>query len=411
MRRPGIQAANQKPKPKFAFTKATPSENPASGTGNVVDKSSAGAANQPAKMTLADWAAGDGDDYYYAPDREPRPRGGRRKKKKTKGEEPIAQDWDDLYDPTRPNNYEEYMHSEERIREIREWKERLYAHRSSKKNGEDDLTSDSEEDRPRKALNGRFSYMQEDIQALNICLAQFAPPPSYNFAPPAAAESKSRTETAPVDIDMDETPDEIYARRVNLSQTQQNPPPPPPPQDLIPPPPPTAIPAGTISRAPVRYSFPAASPDIPATEAELEKALEEDEAMIDVEPTANEPAPRSSRPGQKGFAERLMSKYGWTKGSGLGASGTGITSALKVKVDKKMAAGHGKIIGGKRKVGEEEGKFGAMSEVVILRGMVDGLDLRTELGPDGNLMQEIGEECGDKVRIWDPNPPSGHLLT
>lgn len=133
--------------------------------------------------------------------------------------------------------------------------------------------------------------------------------------------------------------------------------------------------------------------------------------MIDVEPTANEPAPRSSRPGQKGFAERLMSKYGWTKGSGLGASGTGITSALKVKVDKKMAAGHGKIIGGKRKVGEEEGKFGAMSEVVILRGMVDGLDLRTELGPDGNLMQEIGEECGDKVRIWDPNPPSGHLLT
>jgi splicing factor 45 len=150
----------------------------------------------------------------------------------------------------------------------------------------------------------------------------------------------------------------------------------------------------------VRYNLPAPSPDIPATEAELEKALEEDEDAQDVqnESVSDEPAQRTNRPGQKGFAERLMAKYGWTKGSGLGASGTGITTALKVKVEKgKNAAGHGKIIGGKRKVPQVEGKFGAMSEVVVLRGMVDGLNLQHELGQDGTLIQEIGEECGEKV--------------
>ncbi len=139
-----------------------------------------------------------------------------------------------------------------------------------------------------------------------------------------------------------------------------------------------------------------------------------------------EPAPRSLRPGQKGFAERLMSKYGWTKGTGLGATGSGIINPLRVQVEKqqkkKAVAGdgdvgaskaasinRGKIIGGKKKKtagkedDEEEGMFGKMSEVVVLKGMVDGLDLDAELlGPadgDGGLMQEIGEECGEKVSI------------
>lgn len=37
-----------------------------------------------------------------------------------------------------------------------------------------------------------------------------------------------------------------------------------------------------------------------------------------------------------------------------------------------------------------------MSDVVILHGMVDGLDLDAEL-ESGELMQEIGDECGEKV--------------
>jgi hypothetical protein len=93
-----------------------------------------------------------------------------------------------------------------------------------------------------------------------------------------------------------------------------------------------------------------------------------------------------------------MAKYGWTKGSGLGAESTGITSALRVKVDKGKGAGHGKILGGKKKKdATAAGKFGEMSEVIVLRGMLDGMDVGREL-TEGNLVQEIGEECGEKVR-------------
>ena len=116
-----------------------------------------------------------------------------------------------------------------------------------------------------------------------------------------------------------------------------------------------------------------------------------------------------------------MSKYGWTKGSGLGAKGSGIVNALRVQVEKQKKksdaegggfvgpGGRGKIIGGKKKGGEDEqGKFGAMSEVVILKGMLDGMDIEFELG-EGNLMQEIGEECGEKVGNYELGVPT--LLT
>ena len=105
-----------------------------------------------------------------------------------------------------------------------------------------------------------------------------------------------------------------------------------------------------------------------------------------------------------------MSKYGWSKGSGLGASGSGIINPLRVQVAKQkkkpdsegggvVGPRTGTIVGGRKNVSapKEEGKFGIMSEVVVLRGMVDGMDLDAEMGDgDGGLMQEIGEECGDK---------------
>lgn len=162
----------------------------------------------------------------------------------------------------------------------------------------------------------------------------------------------------------------------------------------------------------MRYNLPDAPAELPNSEAELEMALQEED-RDEVEPGSGD-VQRSLRPGQRGFAERLMSKYGWTKGSGLGASGSGIVNPLRVQVEKQKKkpdsegggfvgpGARGKILGGKKKGGTAEadgGKFGIMSEVVILDGMVNGMDLNAEMEGtgDGGLMQEIGEECGEKV--------------
>jgi len=120
-----------------------------------------------------------------------------------------------------------------------------------------------------------------------------------------------------------------------------------------------------------------------------------------------------NRPKQKGFAARMMSKYGWSKGQGLGAESSGILQPLRVQVEKRkkksdaegggwaQPAGMGKIIGTKTGAGtssstsESAGKFGTMSNVIVLRNMLDGMeDLQSEI--ENGLGQEIGEECGDK---------------
>lgn len=114
-------------------------------------------ATKPAvKSTLADWtAAGDDDDIngFYAGEK--RQRGGKKRRKKNKEEYAISQDWDDIYDPTRPNNYEEYKHSDEKIREVTQWKDRLYAHRRNRK-PQSDLDSDEEGYRPQ--INSKCAY-------------------------------------------------------------------------------------------------------------------------------------------------------------------------------------------------------------------------------------------------------------
>jgi splicing factor 45 len=102
------------------------------------------------KSTLADWtAAGDDDDIngFYGGG-EKRQRGGRKKRKKNREEHMAAQDWDDIYDPSRPNSYDEYKHSDEKIREVREWKDRLYAHRLARKHSSDRNSDDEDQRRP-----------------------------------------------------------------------------------------------------------------------------------------------------------------------------------------------------------------------------------------------------------------------
>jgi splicing factor 45 len=136
---------SQKPKPKSNFPKVTSLDNTNQKNASPQTTSSTNTAKPPAKTTLADWTGIEDDDVNGFYGGEKRQRGGRKRKRKPKEEHVAVQDWDDIYDPTRPNSYEEYKHSDEKIREVREWKDRLYAHRMARKSASD---SDEEDYRP-----------------------------------------------------------------------------------------------------------------------------------------------------------------------------------------------------------------------------------------------------------------------
>ncbi|EAQ85739.1 hypothetical protein CHGG_06992 [Chaetomium globosum CBS 148.51] len=358
----------------------------------------------PNRSTLADWAATEDDEYEYgyggpAGGGDKRQRGGRRKKKKNRNNnnnEDAARretDWDELYDPARPTNVEEYLRSEDRVREVREWKAVLYAHRRRGRHG---------------GGGGRG-------MGVNGITDQFAPPASFTLC------ARHRCHL-PVWRTMPPGERIAYARRFSIIRhgTTHHPLPPKPhhqhphrhhPQQ-------TQTPA-TISRAPVRYSQPAnpdadTAMDIDAADTDYDPEV--DYTSIPLPPqqppttTQHSEEERTTRPGQKGFAQRLMAKYGWTKGSGLGAAQTGITTALRVQVEKRKrrpdaegggfvgpAGGRGRIIAPnvKGNQGEEDGGVGKMSVVVVLDRMLDGMaDVEGEV--EAGLGQEIGEECGER---------------
>ncbi|KAH7223695.1 hypothetical protein BKA60DRAFT_632381 [Fusarium oxysporum] len=375
IRRPQVKQA----KPKPAFPKPAVSKQALN--------SATPAPVQP-KTTLADWAATEEDEWMYGMG-EKRQRGGRKKKKKRQQEE-FETNWDDIYDPTRPTNVEEYLHSDEKVQEVRDWKALLYRHR--RKRDESDLSDEDEDEQTRHVSSSEFAANNLFVKFLPLS-DQFAPPSSYAFVPPPP-------QSPPAPPPGDVSGDDAFARRLAISQRDA----PPPPAQASPSQP--SNPA-TISRAPVRYSKPHDDEDATGDNVE-DDAYSPPPALgssLPEQPDDDSQA-RSSRPGQSGFAHRLMSKYGWTKGSGLGADESGIVNPLRVQVEKRRKkadadgggwaepGGKGKIIGGKRKE-ENAGKFRTMSDVILLRNMLENMpNLEEEIA--GGLGQEIGEECGEK---------------
>lgn len=154
---------------------------------------------------------------------------------------------------------------------------------------------------------------------------------------------------------------------------------------------------------------------------------EADEDVDDAANAADDPdAPRSKRPGQKGFAERMLKSMGWEEGKGLGATGEGITTAIVAKVDKRKKksdadgggfvtpANMGKIVGGKKAKPARNGAsedandaYGAMSEVIKLDDILANMDVDKEI-QDNNILQEIGDEMSEfgkveRLFIWRDN--------
>ncbi|KAL8813375.1 MAG: hypothetical protein Q9223_000709 [Gallowayella weberi] len=393
------QLSTQKAKPKSTLQKSGPPNVGADVPKVALSADPISTIQPPVKSTLSDWAAvpedEDGSGLHAA---EKRQRGGRKKRKKNKDVQ-VVQNWDDIYDPSRPNSYEEYQNSDEKFMEIREWKDRLYAHRISRRRGNsEDSTSD----------NGQRTHQNLPTTSRNL---SFAPPTDFGSNNPTthnvtdisgddAYMQRSMLCGTTIDPTYEATKDrkelELPQSAPSDQQAGRN----------------VQVAAPNITRAPVRYSLPPPPPELASSETELADAF--DKEASELEETKTDEAPRSLRPGQKGFAERLMSKYGWTKGSGLGVSGSGIVNPLRVQVEKQKKkpdsegggfvgpGGKGKIIGGRRgatsKLDTEPGMFGPMSEVIVLRGMVDGLDLDAEMerAEDGGLLQEIGDECGQK---------------
>jgi len=108
------------------------------------------------RSNFEDWVGGDNDDdiYFDMPKYE---RGGRKNKKKKKGQETRVWDWDDVYDPTLPNNYVDYKGSEEQVREIRDWKARLYHHKLNDR-GKGGAVRGSQAEDTRKPVNRTFPF-------------------------------------------------------------------------------------------------------------------------------------------------------------------------------------------------------------------------------------------------------------
>lgn len=161
IRRPQVK----QPKAKTTFPKAIPRPAPAAASAAATPAAATGAAQSiPHQSTLADWAVTEEDEWMYGIG-EKRQRGGRKKKKKR--QEQFETDWDEMYDPTRPTNVDEFLKSDEKVEEVREWKALLYRHR--KKHEDSDMSDSEEEAAPPPSKLSSSSHGPPEGSKTNMC--------------------------------------------------------------------------------------------------------------------------------------------------------------------------------------------------------------------------------------------------
>ena len=121
------------------------------------------------------------------------------------------------------------------------------------------------------------------------------------------------------------------------------------------------IPSSTISSEPIHYSSTTTISSNPVHYSASTTISSNPILYETTQPSV--PEQRSSLPGQRDFASRLMSKYGWQKGQSLGSTPTtGLITPLQIKADKERK-GTG-IILNKNKIVEDHGPKGKMTRCI-----------------------------------------------
>jgi splicing factor 45 len=313
----------------------------------------------------------------YVMSSRPKPKKKSKKEKDEDANQPV--DWNQVYEYNRPNDYHEYHKSEDRYRMLGAFKKLIREHAKEK--------PDIEKNRPAQ------------LAAATTGLS-FAPPKTFD---PPNASSMSLPPPPPRAFPDAITSDDPYTNRFRVTQGMQtgfaqDALPPPPPPGSPPPPPPPMVQAvkpqpAVISAEPIRYNVPSVST----------QAQGEDESRKDS--TEGE---RPKKPVNK--ALQMMLKMGHVQGKGLGAKQDGIVKPLSLQQEKRKrlpdAQGGGfatpavgKIVGGTRAKGseQEDSKFGKPSNVVVVRGLADGVDFVAEMQrDDGGIRQRLGEWLTEK---------------
>ncbi|CAG8482464.1 3164_t:CDS:2 [Dentiscutata heterogama] len=229
---------------------------------------------------------------------------GKKQGKGVKRQAPLSME--DDYDPTRPNDYEEYKEYEKKRKEI------AYHEEHSRRR--------SMSPEPRQRTPPR----------------SFPPPPTlYSETQSSAAETSvqeiPRPRTPPAKIDLDITGEEAFLRRARLSNQ-------------------------TAQKSP-------------------------------------EPKPSSGLSSGEDFAHRILAKYGWQEGQGLGKNEQGINEPLKVqKTDYRsgIIVNTSTNIPAQAKSDPIPSNVEVPSRVILLTNMVGPGEV------DDTLQEETADECNEK---------------
>ncbi|KAG6911486.1 hypothetical protein DXG01_014560 [Tephrocybe rancida] len=345
---------------------------------------------------------------------------------------PLIATWDpaELYDPLRPNDYNEFkiwkqknrIEQRERLAEERRMEDRKRSRRSQSYS--DSEGTASEDERPRKtAETGEEAYQRRLAMSTGI---QTAPPPVAHADDEEGGIPDSFID-APTPTAAAQTGDEAYLRRLAMSTMNR----PPPPNPVSPPsPPPLAYnPFAPASVPPPPPGPPGTMPSEIEAKVKAAAAIAARLSALAGSAPAAPPPVEETKPDPHGFAARLMAKWGHKEGQGLGVDGSGIVNALTVEQVSQGKGGKakskpgnpaasskgvgvgskmGKIINNNEdaKTREDRERFGEPSRVVVLTNMVGAEDVEDE-----DLREEIGDECAkngtvERVIVHLVNPPS-----